>query len=201
MRSSTDIAFSPTVKAIQEARGSRSEFAGLESRGGWRTALTPEVAEFLAVARTCYLATANADGQPYVQHRGGPPGFLRVLDERTIAFADFRGNRQYITTGNVKDNPKAFLFVMDYQARRRLKFWGQARIVTDDVSLVQDLRPAGYAAEPEQAIIFSVETWDTNCSQHIPALLPADEVARTVAGYEARIAALEAEIAALRNGG
>lgn len=124
----SDVAFTPTVKAIQAKRGSREQYAKAEERGGWRTTITADLASFLAEARSFYLATASADGQPYVQHRGGPPGFLRVVDERTLGFADFKGNRQYITTGNLADNPKAYIFVMDYAHRRRVKLWGRARV-------------------------------------------------------------------------
>lgn len=198
MGSSSDIAFSPSVKAVQEERGSRPMFAAMESRGGWRRTITPEVAAFLAGARTVYLATASADGQPYCQHRGGPAGFLRVVDETTLAFADYRGNRQYITTGNLQENPKAFLFVMDYEARRRLKLWGRASIVPASDKLMADVFPIGYDAKPEQVIVFKLEAWDVNCPQHIPQLFFAGDVARTIESYEARIAALEAEVAALR---
>ena len=120
--------------------------------------------------RSFYLATASADGQPYVQHRGGPPGFLRVVDERTLGFADFKGNRQYITTGNLAENGKAFIFIMDYAQRRRVKLWGRARVVEADAALLARLWPEGYEARPEQAILFEIEAWDTNCPQHIPQM-------------------------------
>jgi len=164
---SSDVAFTPAVKAVQAKRGSRAHFAKMEEKGGWRTAITPDLAGFLAEARSLYLATASADGQPYMQHRGGPPGFVRVLDERTLSFADFKGNRQYITTGNLAENGKAFIFVMDYVQRRRVKIWGRARVVEGDAALLARLWPEGYQARPEQVIIFDVEAWDTNCPQHI----------------------------------
>ena len=145
-RPSSDVAFTPAVKAIQARRGSRDHYAKAEERGGWRTTITPDLADFLAEARSFYLATANADGQPYIQHRGGPPGFLRVIDERTLGFADFKGNRQYITTGNLAENPKAYIFVMDYAQRRRVKLWGRARVVEDDPALLARLWPEGYKA-------------------------------------------------------
>src|SRR5262245_25782395 len=126
-RPSSDVAFTPAVKAVQARRGSRQRYAKTEEKGGWRTTMTPDLAGFLAEVRSFYLATASADGQPYVQHRGGPPGFLRVVDERTLGFADFKGNRQYITTGNLAENGKAFIFIMDYAERRRVKMWGRAR--------------------------------------------------------------------------
>ena len=195
---SSDVAFTPTVKGLQERRGSREHYAGMEARGGWRTAVSPDLAGFLAEARSFYLATANADGQPYIQHRGGPPGFLRVLDERTLGFADFKGNRQYITTGNLADNPKAYIFVMDYAQRRRVKLWGRARVVEGDDALLARLWPEGYKARPEQVILFEVEAWDTNCPQHIPQMFHAEDVARTIAQFQARVRELEAEVAALK---
>jgi predicted pyridoxine 5'-phosphate oxidase superfamily flavin-nucleotide-binding protein len=196
---SSDIAFSPAVKAVQASRGSREHYAKVEEKGGFRTAITEDLAGFLAETRSFYLATASADGQPYVQHRGGPPGFLRVLDERTLAFADFKGNRQYITTGNLAENPRAYIFVMDYAHRRRVKLWGRAR-VEDDAALLARLWPEGYAARPEQAIMFEAEAWDTNCPQHIPQMFHADDVARTVVQMQTRINELEAEVAALKAG-
>jgi uncharacterized protein len=199
-RPSSDVAFSPAVKAVQAKRGSRAHFAKMEDKGGWRTTITPDLAGFLTEARSLYLATASADGQPYVQHRGGPPGFVRVLDERTLGFADFKGNRQYITTGNLAENDKAFIFVMDYARRRRVKIWGRARMVEGDAALLARLWPDGYQARPEQVIVFEVEAWDTNCPQHIPQMFDADDVARTIAQFQARIRELEAEVAALKGG-
>ncbi len=174
-RSTTDVAFTPSVKAVQERRGSRAAYARVEQRGGWEQRVTPALAAFLAERDSLYLATASADGQPYVQHRGGPKGFLRVLDERTLAFADFRGNRQYISLGNLAENDRAFLFVMDYEHQRRIKIWGRARVVEDDPALLAALADPGYDGVPEQAIVFHVEAWDTNCPQHIPRLVPADD--------------------------
>jgi predicted pyridoxine 5'-phosphate oxidase superfamily flavin-nucleotide-binding protein len=197
---SSDIAFTPAVKAVQTRRGSRAAYAKAEARGGFRTTVTPDLAQFLAEARSFYLATASAEGQPYVQHRGGPPGFLRVLDERTLAFADFKGNRQYITTGNLAENARAYIFVMDYAQRRRVKLWGKARVVEDDAALIARLRPEGYEARPEQAIVFEIEAWDTNCHQHIPQMFHAEDVGRTIAALQGRIEALEAELAALKAG-
>jgi predicted pyridoxine 5'-phosphate oxidase superfamily flavin-nucleotide-binding protein len=197
-RLASDVAFSPTVKAIQEQRGSRAAFAKREEKGGWRTTVTPDLAAFLGEVRSFYLASASADGQPYVQHRGGPPGFLRVLDERTLGFADYKGNRQYITTGNLADNPRAFIFVMDYTHRRRIKLWGRARVVEGDAALVARLWPEGYQVRPEQVILFDIEAWDTNCPQHIPQMFHAEDVARAVAQLQARIRELEVEVAGLR---
>ena len=198
MPSSTGLAFTSSVKSLQERRGSRKAYARVEAKGGWATTVTPEFAAFLANARSFYIATASADGQPYVQHRGGPPGFLNIIDDKTLAFADFAGNRQYITAGNLAENPRAFIFLMDYANRRRIKIWGRARVVEGDAELVHRLFPAGYRARPEQAIVFTIEAWDQNCPQHIPQMFLAEDVADAVSRLEARISALEAENARLR---
>jgi predicted pyridoxine 5'-phosphate oxidase superfamily flavin-nucleotide-binding protein len=163
----SDIAFTPAVKAIQSQKGSRSSYAWMERGQGWHTTVTPELAEFLADLDMFYLGSANAEGQPYVQYRGGPPGFLKVLDEHTLGFADFLGNRQYITLGNLAENPKAFLFLMDYANRRRVKVWGTARVVEGNGTLEARLRDPAYPGKVERAILFTVEAWDVNCRQHI----------------------------------
>ena len=194
----TDVAFTQSVKAIQARKGSRASYAKLEQRGGWEDGVTPELAAFLAERDSFYLATASAEGQPYVQHRGGPRGFLRVLGPRTLGFADFRGNRQYLTQGNLAENDQAFIFLMDYARRRRIKIWGRARVVEDDPSLIERLADPAYDARPEQAIVFEIEAWDTNCPQHIPQRFGAEEVRGAVAALEARIAALEQENQTLR---
>ena len=196
-RSSSDVAFTPAVKAVQERKGSRTAYARLEARGGFETEITEQLARFVAERDSVYLATGSAAGQPYVQHRGGPKGFLRVLDRRTIAWADFRGNRQYVTTGNLAENDRAFLFLMDYANRTRVKLWGRAR-VEDDPALVARLMPDDYRATPEQAVVFTVEAWDVNCPQHIPQKLDADDVQDAMARLQERIAALETENARLR---
>lgn len=198
MSISSDIAFTPTVKAIQTERGSRANYARMEERGGFRTDVTDDLATFLKEIDTAYLATATAQGQPYAQHRGGPKGFIRVVAGNTLGFADFSGNRQYVSTGNLAENDKAFLFLMDYAHRRRIKVWGRARIVTGDQELLSKLMPEGYAAKPEQAILFDVTAWDINCPQHIPVKLNATDVAPVIERLESRIAALESENAALR---
>jgi uncharacterized protein len=198
---SSDVAFTPAVKEVQARRGSRGHYAKVEESGGFRTTITPDLAGFLAEARSFYLATASADGQPYVQHRGGPPGFLRVVDERTLGFADFNGNRQYITTGNLAENERAYIFVMDYAHRRRVKLWGRARVVEDDPALLARLWPEGYQARPQQIILFQVEAWDTNCPQHIPQMFHADDVGRTIVELQTRIEALEAQLRALKAAG
>ncbi len=195
---SSDVAFTPTVKALQERKGSREAYARMEERGGFQTEITPDLAGFIAAQTSVFLATVNAEGQPYIQHRGGPPGFLHVLDSRTIAFADFAGNRQYVTEGNLADNPKAHLFLIDYMHRKRVKIWGEARVVEDDAKLIARLMPERYKARPERAILFSVSAWNANCPQHIPQRFEAADVARALAEREQRIAALEAEIARLR---
>jgi predicted pyridoxine 5'-phosphate oxidase superfamily flavin-nucleotide-binding protein len=198
MTSSTDIAFSPAVKSVQERRGSRDIYARLEANGGWITRIEPEMERFIAKMRSFYLATASKDGQPYIQHRGGPPGILRVIDDTTLAFADFRGNRQYITTGNLAENPRAMIFLMDYQRRRRVKIWGTARVVENAPEMIEALVPDGYRARAEAAIVFKVEAIDVNCPQHIPQMLFVDDVAAAIDVLEARISALEEENARLR---
>lgn len=195
---SSDIAFTPSVKEIQTSKGSRGAYARMETAGSWKTQITADLAGFIAAQTSIFLATANKEGQPYVQHRGGPPGFLRVLDDHTIGFADFAGNRQYITTGNLADNPKAYLFLIDYAQRRRIKIWGEARVVTDP-DLTASLMPGGYKARPEQAILFTVTAWDANCPQHIPQRFEAAEVAELLAERDKRIEALEAEVRTLRS--
>jgi uncharacterized protein len=193
-----DVAFTPAVKAIQARKGSREAYAQVDENGGWRTEIDEGLTTFLAAQNSMYLATANAEGQPYIQHRGGPKGFVKVLDKNTLAFADYAGNKQYITQGNLTENPKAYLFVMDYAHRRRVKIWGEARIVDDDPALLKSLMPQGYRARPEQVIVFRVSAWDTNCPQHIPQKFDATEVATALATRDARIAELEAELAALK---
>jgi hypothetical protein len=193
-RIASDVAFTPTVKAIQARKGSRAAYARMEEGRGWHTTITPELAAFIAAQTSVFVGTANGAGQPYIQHRGGPPGFLRVLDERTLAFADFRGNRQFITQGNLAENPKAHLFLIDYSTRHRIKLWGRARVVEGDPALVERLRPPNYKATCEQAILFQVDAWDANCPQHIPQRLDAAEVAAAIEARDRRIAELEAEI-------
>ena len=191
----SDVAFTPTVKAIQQRKGSRVSYERMEAGRGWSTTITPDLADFIAAQTSVFLGTASADGQPYIQHRGGPPGFLRVLDERTIAFADYRGNRQYISQGNLADNPQAFLFLIDYAHRQRIKIWGEARVVEDDPQLVQSLMPEGYKARPEQAFILAVSAWDSNCPQHIPQRFEAADVAAALAERDRRIEELTRQLA------
>jgi predicted pyridoxine 5'-phosphate oxidase superfamily flavin-nucleotide-binding protein len=195
---SSDVAFTPTVKAVQARKGSRTTYARVEERGGWQTRIPPELAAFIESQISVFLATVNAQGQPYIQHRGGPAGFLRVLDDKTIGFADFAGNRQYITQGNLSDNPRAYLFLIDYAHQRRVKIWGEARVVENDDALTARLMPPGYKARPEQVILFTVSAWDTNCHQHIPQRFEAADVAAALAERDGRIAELEAEVKRLR---
>lgn len=194
----SDVAFTPTVKAIQQRKGSRGSYARLEEHGGFDTLITEELAQFIAEQRSFFLATANAAGQPYIQHRGGPPGFLHVVDEKTLAFVDFKGNRQFITQGNLSDNPRAFLFLIDFATRRRIKIWGTAKVVEGNEELLRQLMPAAYRARAEQVISFTVAAWDENCPQHIPQRFAADDVARELEQRDRRIAELEAELAAAR---
>jgi uncharacterized protein len=195
----SDVAFSPAVKAIQARKGSRDAYARVEQNGGWRTEIDDDLAAFLAAQDSLFLATASADGQPYIQHRGGPKGFVKILDKNTLAFADYSGNRQYITQGNLSENTKAHIFVMDYAHRRRVKIWGEARLVDDDPALLKSLMPVGYKARPEQVILFRISAWDTNCPQHIPQKFDAADVAAALATRDARIAELEAELAERRS--
>jgi uncharacterized protein len=195
----SDIAFTPTVKAIQLRKGSRASYEKMEAGRGWSTTITADLADFIAAQTSVFLGTASTDGQPYIQHRGGPPGFLRVLDERTIAFADYRGNRQYISQGNLLDNPKAFLFLIDYAHRQRIKIWGEARVVEDDPALVQSLMPEGYKARPEQAFVLDVSAWDANCPQHIPQRFEAADVAAALEERDRRIDELTEQLKNLRS--
>jgi len=194
----SDVAFTPSVKSVQTRKGSRHGYARMEDRGSWQSRITPDLAAFIAAQTSVFLATANRQGQPYIQHRGGPPGFLRVLDERTLGFVDFTGNRQFITQGNLADNPKAHLFLIDYAHRRRIKIWGEARVVEGDPERIAALMPEGYAARPEQVIVFTVTAWDANCPQHIPQRFEAADVAAALAERDERIRTLEAELQRLR---
>jgi predicted pyridoxine 5'-phosphate oxidase superfamily flavin-nucleotide-binding protein len=193
----SDVAFTDTVKAIQARKGSRTAYARMEAGGSWQVSITAELKAEIEAQASVFLATANSQGQPYIQHRGGPAGFLQVLDEHTIGFADFAGNRQYITQGNLEENPRAQLFLIDYANRRRIKVWGTARVVEGDEALVRRLMPAGYRARPEQVMLFTVTAWDVNCPQHIPQRFEAADVDAAIQSRDQRIAALESEVARL----
>ena len=196
---SSDVAFTPAVKAIQLQKGSRVSYARMEHGGGWQTTVTPQLAEFLAGLDMFYLGTANAQGQPYIQYRGGSPGFLRVVDEQTLGFADFGGNRQYITLGNLSENPQAFIFLMDYANSQRVKLWGQASVVEGDAALEERLRDPAYPGKVERVILFKLTAWDVNCSQHIHQRFSQRQVAPLIEQLQERIADLEAELARLRS--
>jgi predicted pyridoxine 5'-phosphate oxidase superfamily flavin-nucleotide-binding protein len=197
-QTSSDIAFTPAVKTIQARKGSRRGYARMEQGGAWESSITPELHEFIARQTSFYMATANAQGQPYIQHRGGPAGFLRVLDKHTLAFVDYSGNKQFISQGNLSENPKAHLFLMDYAHRQRIKIWGNARVIEGDAALLDKLMPTGYQAKPEQVIVFTVSAWDANCPQHIPVRFDAAEVKAALDQRDQRIHELEGELAQLR---
>jgi predicted pyridoxine 5'-phosphate oxidase superfamily flavin-nucleotide-binding protein len=195
----SDIAFTPSVKALQEQKGSRMKYARMENGYGWQTSVTDELAEFLATLDMFYLGTANTAGQPYIQYRGGSPGFLRVIDEHTLGFADFGGNRQYITLGNLSENPKAFIFLMDYVNGQRVKLWGTAKVVEDDPTLLEQLRDLAYPGKVERVILFTLEAWDVNCHQHIHKRFSQNQIAPVIEGLQRRVKELEAELASIRS--
>jgi predicted pyridoxine 5'-phosphate oxidase superfamily flavin-nucleotide-binding protein len=194
----SDVAFTDVVKSIQARKGSRATYARMEQGGSWEQSITPDLQAEIEAQTSVFLATANGQGQPYIQHRGGPAGFLKVLDEHTIGFVDFAGNRQYITQGNLEENPRAHLFLIDYAKRRRIKIWGTARVVEGDNALMRQLMPADYRARAEQILVFTVTVWDVNCPQHIPQRFEAADVQAAIEVRDRRIAQLEAEVAALR---
>lgn len=198
MSPSSDIAFTPAVKAIQARKGSRRAYAAQEEAGAWPTTITEDLKTFIEAQTSVFLATANAEGQPYIQHRGGSAGFLRVIDSQTIGFVDYAGNRQYISSGNLAENPRAYLFLIDYAHRRRIKIWGTARVVEGDEKLTARLMPEGYRARAEQVILFTIGAWDANCPQHIPQRFEAADVAAALAAKDQEIARLKAEIARLK---
>jgi predicted pyridoxine 5'-phosphate oxidase superfamily flavin-nucleotide-binding protein len=190
----SDIAFTPAVKAVQGRLGSRKQYVRMEEGDGWSDTITPDLAGFLSEADSIYLATASKDGRPYIQHRGGPKGFLHVLDDRTLAFADFMGNRQYISLGNLAENNQAFLFLMDYATQTRIKMWGTAEVIEDDHDLLTQLTDLQYKGKPERVIRFHVQAWDANCRQHIPVKYSQEDVERLMLPLKNRITAMEAEI-------
>ena len=189
----SDVAFTSAVKEVQSRLGSRNGYANMERGRGWVNTITDDLRDFIAPRDSFYLGTASADGQPYIQHRGGPPGFLKVIDEATLAFADFSGNRQYISVGNLSENNQAFIFLMDYANQRRVKIWGTAEVVEDDPALLERLTDPEYAGNPERAFVFHVEAWDVNCPQHIPQLYSEAQIAPRLAELQNKVAALEAE--------
>jgi len=191
------IVFTPAVQQAQAERGSARAYAQRVEEG-FPDTVTPELAAFIAEQDTAFLATATKDGAPYIQHRGGPKGFIKVIDDKTLGFADYRGNRQYITLANLSENDRAYLFLLDPARRQRIKLWGHARVVENDAALVEKLFDAGYKAKPERAILFTIDAWDVNCSQHIVSRFTEAEIAEAMGGVTRKIAELEAENARLR---
>jgi uncharacterized protein len=189
-----DVLFSEAVKAEQARLGSRAQFEDRE----WATEITDNLRQFLDAVDTFFLATASADGRPYVQHRGGPPGFLKPIGTHTLAFADFAGNRQYITLGHLKENDRAHIFIPHFATQQRLKLWGRARVVEGDLELMERLVDPTYKAKPQRAIVFTLEAWDVNCRQHITARYTEAEMAPAVNKLIARIKELEEEVARLK---
>ena len=197
MSNNSELVFPPAVRRAQAERGSAAGYAK-KVEHGFPDTVTPELAAFIAEQDTALLGTASADGAPYIQHRGGPKGFIKVVDERTLGFADYRGNRQYITLGNLSENDRAYLFLIDFSRRQRIKLWGRARVVENDDALVEKLFDPGYKARPERVILFTIEAWDVNCSQHITARMTVPEVEGLLGTVQERIAELQAENARLR---
>ena len=197
-RPTTDVAFSSAVKAEQTARGSRRNYERVEQKGGWAVEVDDNLAGFIATRDSFYLATASAEGQPYIQHRGGPAGFLKVLGPTTLAFADFAGNQQYISLGNLSENDRVQLFLMDYANRQRIKIWGRAKVVEGDVDLLAKLVDPGYRARPERAIVIEISAWDVNCPQHITPRFTEQDLKPVVQELTERIAMLESELDSLK---
>ena len=197
MTDNFDIVFPPAAQRAQAERGSATAYARRKDEG-FPDRVTPELAAFIAEQDTVFLGTASAGGAPYIQHRGGPKGFIKVLDEKTLGFADYRGNRQYITLGNLSENDRAFLFLIDFSRRQRIKIWGRARVIEHDDALVTRLFDEGYKARPERVILFKIDAWDANCSQHITARLSEPEIEGLFANVQERVAALQAENTRLR---
>ena len=189
--------FTPAARQAQAERGSAKAYERRIAEG-FPDRVTPELAAFIAEQDTAFLATSTADGAPYIQHRGGPKGFIKVIDDRTLGFADYRGNRQYITLANLSENDRAYLFLLDPARRQRIKLWGRARVVENDPALVDRLFDKGYKARPERAILFTIEAWDVNCSSHIVTRFTEAEVEEAFSAVQAKVAELQAENARLR---
>lgn len=198
-RPASDVAFTPAVKAIQQRLGSRDSYARMEQGHGWGRTIDESLAAFIAERDSFYLGSATADGQPYIQHRGGKPGFLQVIDERTLGFADFKGNRQYISMGNLSENDRVFVFLMDYPNRRRVKIWGRAEVVEKDTDLLQRLTDDDYEGRPERVFVIRVEAWDVNCPQHISPRFTQREIQPTLDELERRNAQLQERIRVLES--
>ena len=197
MKPVSDIAFTPAVKQVQERLGSRKLYTKQEQRGGWNDKVTPQLQSFIAERDSFYLGTASAEGRPYIQHRGGPPGFLKVIDERTLAFSDYIGNQQYITVGNLGENDKSFIFLMDYAEQHRIKIWGRAEVVEDDADLLARVSDPQYKARPQRVVLFHVEAWDVNCNLHITKRFTEEQVEERTAELRTRVEELETRLAAL----
>lgn len=195
-RKFTEIAFTPTVKQLQLQHGTRDAYARMEQSDRENNRLEPRVADFVRDRDSFYLGSTSANGWPYIQFRGGVPGFLKVIDDRTLGFADFSGNGQYLSTANIQDDDRVFLFLMDYEQRRRLKIWGRARAIGLDDPLLAVLRDDRDPTPIERGFTIRVEAWDWNCPQHIPQKWGEAEVAAIVEPLQARIADLEAQLAA-----
>jgi len=195
--SNVDIVFTPAARREQETRGSAKGYAR-QIASGFPDRVTPDLGGFIAELDTAFLATVSAEGAPYIQHRGGPKGFIKVLDDKTLGFADFAGNKQYITISNLAGNDRAYVFLLDFANRQRIKLWGRARVVENDPALMERLVEPGYRARPERAILFTIEAWDVNCSQHITERYTQGEIAIATAGLRERIVELESENARLR---
>ena len=191
------IVFTPAARQAQAERGSATSYAQRVAEG-FPDTITPELAKFIAEQDMAFLGTASGEGAPYIQHRGGPKGFIKVVDEKTLGFADYRGNRQYITLANLSENDRAYLFLLDPARRQRIKIWGRARVVEDDAALVAKLFDDGYKARPERAILFTIEAWDVNCSQHIVTRYSEAQLEEAFADVRRHVATLEAENARLR---
>ena len=200
MHYTSDIAFTESVKKIQSRKGSRDIYARLEKNGSWPTEITHDLADFVATQKSFFLATANDKGQPYIQHRGGPPGFLKVIDSKTMAFADYKGNRQFISQGNLSENPQAFIFLIDFTNRIRVKIWGKAKVLEGKPEILSKLMPNKnkYNAKIEQVIVFSVEAWDRNCPQHIPQRIDIEDLQKVLSDRDRKIEVLEKQIHQLK---
>jgi hypothetical protein len=195
----SDVVFTPAVKSMQTRLGSRETYRRVEEGRGWSSTITSDLAAFIQRRDSFYMATASADGRPYIQHRGGPPGFLHVLDESTLAFADYSGNRQYISAGNLSENDQVSLFLMDYPNRKRVKIWGRAHVVNNDDALLKEVANEAHGARVERVIVIIIEAWDVNCPQHITPRFTESELEPRHQGLQERIAELEAELETLRS--
>jgi len=197
MTNNSDLVFTPAARRAQEQRGSSKAFAGRIEQG-FPDTVTPDLAQFIARIDTAFLGTVTENGSPYIQHRGGPRGFIKVIDDKTLGFADYRGNRQYITISNIENNDRAFLFLFDPATRSRIKLWGRLKAIEGDAELIGELFDDGYKARPERVLLFKIEAWDVNCSQHITERFTKEEIQAAMPGIQQKIITLETENAQLR---